>query len=80
MLTWKDEYTLVFGHKWTGLTWMFILNRYVLLFSAIQGIVPYTPSVSIAAAVESSAVLTVITRWTLVNTRGEHLIVATLYI
>lgn len=47
MLTLKDEYTLVLGRKWTGLTWLFVLNRYVMLFTAIQIIAPSTPAVSL---------------------------------
>ena len=36
LLTVEDEYTLVLSRKWTATTWIFLVNRYVLIFGAIM--------------------------------------------
>lgn len=41
-----DEYTLFFKRKWTGSTWIFALNRYLLLILVIYNSSPVTPTVS----------------------------------
>lgn len=32
--------------KWTSLTWLFAVNRVVMVFLAIEDMAPYTPAVS----------------------------------
>lgn len=46
VLTWRDEQALVWQRKWTASTWLFMVNRYLLLFIAIRNIIPYTQEVS----------------------------------
>lgn len=46
LLTSRHEYAFLFRRKWTGATWLFLTNRYVMLAIAIWQTTPSTASVS----------------------------------
>lgn len=46
LLTTRHEYAFLFRRRWTGATWLFLTNRYVMLAIAIWQTTPSTPSVS----------------------------------
>ena len=46
VITLHAEYALVLGHKWTGSTLLFMLNRYVLLSAVTYDVLPYSATVS----------------------------------
>ena len=46
LFTLKDEHTVVLRKKWTATTWIFLINRYVMVFGAITELLPSTPTVS----------------------------------
>ncbi|KAJ3553519.1 hypothetical protein NM688_g3566 [Phlebia brevispora] len=41
----KHEYEFLWRRKWTSATWLFLINRYVMLGSSIQKVAPYGPRV-----------------------------------
>ena len=53
ILTVKDEITLIWMRKWSVVTCLFVLNRYVMVASAIVGVAPFTATVSSVLKEES---------------------------
>ena len=47
ILTLEDEYMFIWKRKWTGTTWLFLLNRYTLLFITICGVLSMTSKVDL---------------------------------
>lgn len=46
ILTWEYEQSLVWRRKWTASTWLFVIDRYLMLSTAIISAAPYTRQVS----------------------------------
>ena len=46
VLTMGYEQSIVWRSKWKGSTWIFVVNRYILLFSAIEQLLPVPADVS----------------------------------
>lgn len=45
ILTLRDEQMLIWHRKWTASTWLFLANRYLMMFQVIQSLTPYTSEV-----------------------------------
>lgn len=45
LITLKQEVALIWGRKWTGMTLLFVANRYIMVGWAVVQAAPYTPRV-----------------------------------
>ena len=71
-----DEYILVWKRKWSVTTWLFLFNRYTILYMAISQVLPVTSQVSnkfhIFIAAQTSEWMV---RWIFFSVRCEYPIV-----
>ncbi|KAJ3556414.1 hypothetical protein NM688_g2043 [Phlebia brevispora] len=56
IITFRHEYELVWQKKWTGATWMFLANRYLMLASVIIDKSPYSARFYVVNLIDSDPI------------------------
>lgn len=53
-ITFKYEVDMLWRRKWSVATWIFVLNRYLLVGDVVSSLVPYSAQVSHSNSIQSA--------------------------